>query len=205
MAGTTTTAHYLKTATYHILANPSVLTRLQAEVKSVMPDPSVLPSFNDLNELPYFDAVINEGFRLSHGVVARLPRVAPTEDLSVPNTEITIPAGTPVGMSSWLVHMNPSLFPSPDEFRPERWLEPGAEHLKKYLVNFSKGSRICLGKDLARAEIVYSLALLVRRWTGDEGMGMQLYETERKDVEIERDFFNPYSDFGSKGVRVVFK
>ncbi|KAJ4382010.1 hypothetical protein N0V86_002336 [Didymella sp. IMI 355093] len=176
-----------------------------AEVKSVMPDPSVLPSFNDLNKLPYFDAVINEGFRLSHGVIARLPRVAPTEDLSVPNTDITIPAGTPIGMSAWLVHMNPSLFPSPDEFRPERWLEPGAEHLKKYLVNFSKGSRVCLGKDLARAEIVYSLALLVRRWTGDEGMGMQLYETKRKDAEIERDFFNPYSDFSSKGVRVVFK
>ena len=100
--------------------------------------------------------------------------------------------------------MNPSLFRSPDNFDPERWLEPGAEHLKKYLVNFSKGSRICLGKDLARAEIVYSLALLVRRWTGKGGMGMTLYETERKDVDVARDFFNPYSDFGSKGVRVVF-
>ncbi|KAF3051029.1 hypothetical protein E8E11_007735 [Didymella keratinophila] len=60
-------------------------------------------------------------------------------------------------------------------------------------------------KDLARAEIVYSLALLMRRWTGEEGFGMRLYETDRKGVEIERDFFNPYSEFGSKDVRVVFK
>ncbi len=204
MAGTTTTAHYLRTTIYHILANPSVLVRLQAELKTVMPDPSALPPFNDLNNLPYFNAVINEGFRLSHGIINRLTRIAPTEDLNVPNTTITIPAGTPVGMSTWLVHLNPSLFPDPHLFSPDRWLEPGAEHLKKYLVNFSKGSRICLGKDLARAEIVYSLALVVRRWAGDEGMGMQLYETERKDVDIERDFFNPYSDFASKGVRVVF-
>lgn len=204
MAGTTTIAHYLRTTTYHILANPIVLARLQAELKTIMPDSSVLPPFKDLTKLPYFEAVINEGFRLSHGVITRLTRVAPTEDLHVPNTDVTIPAGTPVGMSSWLVHMNTELFPSSDDFRPERWLEPGAEGLKKYLVNFSKGSRICLGKDLARAEIVYSLALLIRRWTGEKGSGMQLYETERKDVDIERDFFNPYSDFGSKGVRVVF-
>lgn len=205
MAGTKTTAHYLRTTSYHILANSSILARLQTELKTIMPDPLVLPPFKDLNQLPYFEAVINEGFRLSHGIITRLTRVAPTEALHVPNTDITISAGTPVGMSSWLVHMNAELFPSPDDFLPERWLKPGADGLKKYLVNFSKGSRICLGKDLARAEIVYSLALLVRRWTGEEGLGMQLYETERKDVEIQRDFFNPYSDFGSKGVRVVFK
>ena len=90
-------------------------------------------------------------------------------------------------------------------FRPERWLEPGAEHLQKYLVNFSKGSRICLGKDLARAEIVYTLALLVGRWAGDDGKGIELYETERRDAEIERDFFNPFPDLGSKGVRVLLK
>lgn len=204
MAGTTTIAHYLRTTTYYILANRSVLAWLQAELKT-MPDPLVLPPFKDLNKLPYFEAVVNEGFRLSHGIITRLTRIAPTEDLHVPNTDVAIPAGTPVGMSSWLVHMNAALSPSPDEFKSERWLELGAEGLKKYLVNFSKGNRICLGKDLARAEIVYSLALLMRRWAGDEGMGMQLYETARKDVEIERDFFNPYSDFGSKGVRVVFR
>lgn len=207
MAGTTTTAHYLRTTTYHILANPPILARLKTELETAMSNPDVLPPFKDLNILPYFNAVINEGFRLSHGIITRLPRIAPAENLHVPNTAVTIPAGTPVGMSSWLVHMNPSLFPSPDDFRPERWLEPGAEHLKKYLVHFSKGRRSCVGKDLARTQIVYSLALVVRKWAGGgaRGMGMRLYETEREDVDIQRDFFNPYSDFGSKGVRVKFQ
>lgn len=204
-AGTLTSAHYLKTTSYHILANPPILQRLQTELKAIMLNPAVLPPFNALNNLPYFNAVINEGFRLSHGVITRLTRVAPTEDLQVPNTRFSIPAGTPVSMSSWLVHLNPKLFPEPDVFRPERWLEPGAEHLQKYLVNFSKGSRICLGKDLARAEIVYTLALLVGRWAGDDGKGIELYETERRDAEIERDFFNPFPDLGSKGVRVLLK
>ncbi|KAJ4361505.1 hypothetical protein N0V95_001842 [Ascochyta clinopodiicola] len=206
-AGTLTSAHYLKTTAYHILANPAVLKRLQEELKTVMPNPATLPPFQDLNQLPYLNAVINEGFRLSYGIITRLTRIAPTEALHVPGTNFTIPAGTPIGMSSWLVHLNPSLFPSPEEFRPERWLEPGAERLKKYLVNFSRGSRICIGRDLAKAEIVYTLALLVRRWVGDgkERRGMRLWETTRGDAEIERDFFNPFPALDSKGVRVVFE
>ena len=205
MAGTATSAHYLKTTAYHILANPSVLHRLNTELKTCMANPAELPPFNTLNNLPYLNAVVNEGFRLSHGVITRLQRIAPTENLQVPNTSFVIPAGTPISMSSWLIHLNPELFPEPDNFRPERWLEPGAENLKKYLVNFSRGSRICLGKDLARVEIVYTLALLVNRWAGEAGDRMELYETARRDADIERDFFNPYPYLGSKGVRVVMK
>lgn len=202
-AGTLTTAHYLTSTVYSILTNPSVFQRLSEELKQAMPDSAVLPSFNDLIQLPYFSAVVNEGFRLSHGVIARLTRIAPTEDLQVAG--YNIPASTPISMSSWLVHMNPELFPSPDEFRPERWLEPDADRLKKYLVNFTKGSRICLGKDLARTEIVYALALVVRRWAGETGTGIELYDTTWADVEMEHDFFNPFPRFESKGVRVVLK
>jgi cytochrome P450 len=202
-AGTLTAAHYLKSTAYHILANPTVLQRLRNEIKEAFPDPDVLPPFSDLNQLAYFNAVVNEGFRLSHGVITRLTRVAPNEDLHVAG--FTIPAGTPISMSSWLIHLNPELFPSPHEFRPERWLEPGAERLKKYLVNFTKGTRVCLGKDLAKTQIAYTLYLLISRWVGVEGQGMELFQTTSRDVEIERDFFNPFAALDSKGVRVILK
>lgn len=206
-AGSLTTAHYLKTTIYHILANPPVLQKLQAELEEAMPNPAILPPFLDLDRLPYLNAVINEGFRLSHGIIQRLTRIAPDEALTVSSTSTVIPAGTPISMSSWLIHLNPSLFPSPDDFKPERWLEPGAERLKKYLVNFTKGSRMCLGKELARTEIVYTISLMVRRWCGPGGGkgGMELWETGREDVEIEHDFFNPFPRFESKGMRVVLK
>lgn len=200
-AGTLTTAHYLKVACYHLLANPNILAQLTEEINIAMPDPAVMPSYAELNRLPFLNAVIDEGFRLSHGVIARLTRVAPDEDLTVAG--YTISAGTPIGMSSWLIHLNPLLFPSPDEFLPQRWLEPGAERLKKYLVNFTKGSRICLGKDLARTEIVYTIVSVIRKWMGVSGTGMQLYKTSRRDVDIEHDFFNPYPALDSLGVRVL--
>jgi len=186
----------LKTTAYHILANPAILHKLKAELGQALPDPTVLPPIRDLDQLTYLNAVINEGFRISHGIIARLTRVAPDEDLVL--NEVVIPAGTPIGMSSWLLHLNPDLFPEPNVFRPERWLEPGANKLKKYLVNFTKGSRVCLGKDLARTEIVYTLSTMFRRFE------MELFETDRSDVDIVHDFFNPYPKMGSKGVRVLF-
>ena len=46
-----------------------------------------------------------------------------------------------------MIHYNPTIFPNPRGFDPERWIlaaEKG-ENLSKYLVSFTKGSRQCLG------------------------------------------------------------
>ena len=195
-AGQMTTAHYLKTASFHILANQPILRTLKAELTSVMPNAGVLPPLPELEQLPYLSAVILEGFRLSYGVTQRLQRVSP--DAPLVFRDWVIPAGTPVGMTSIFMHDNPELFPEPYVFRPERWLEPGAkERLEKYLVNFGKGSRACLGINLAQAEIRFTLAAIFRRFN------LQLYETTRDDVDIVHDFFNPYARLDSKGVRVI--
>ena len=58
---------------------------------------------------------------------------------------LTKTSQTPVGMTSILMHFNPHLFPSPHTFSPDRWLQPHAAHLRKFIVAFSKGSRQCLG------------------------------------------------------------
>jgi cytochrome P450 len=45
-----------------------------------------------------------------------------------------------------MIHRNATIFPDPDSFNPERWLDPSAtKRLDKYLVSFSKGSRQCVG------------------------------------------------------------
>lgn len=40
---------------------------------------------------------------------------------------------------------NPEVFPSPENFIPERWLGESGKELEKWNVAFSKGSRQCLG------------------------------------------------------------
>jgi cytochrome P450 len=51
-------------------------------------------------------------------------------------------------MTSVHIHHNETIFPDSHEFKPERWLEKrpeGAPPLEKYLVSFSRGSRMCAG------------------------------------------------------------
>ncbi|KAL1650733.1 hypothetical protein SLS58_000851 [Diplodia intermedia] len=193
-AGSVTTAHYLSVTSYHIIANPQVLQKLQEELQPLMANRSTLPSLRHLEQLPYLKAVINEGYRISYGITARLTRVSPDSPLEY--NDWLIPAGTPVGMTSVLIHENEKLFPEPKVFRPERWLQPGAQRLEKYLVTFNKGSRACLGMNLARAEIPLTLAAVF-----GGRFGLELFETDRSDVDLKHDFFNPSPKLDSKGLR----
>jgi cytochrome P450 len=53
---------------------------------------------------------------------------------------------TPVSSTTYFVSTDAMLFPDPLAFRPERWIDNGGERLDKYLTNFSKGTRNCVGQ-----------------------------------------------------------
>ncbi|KAI9710975.1 MAG: hypothetical protein M1820_002412 [Bogoriella megaspora] len=194
-AGLSTTADTLRVTTFHILNRPDVLARLQDELAAAIPDPTMSPPLRVLEQLPYLTAVINEGYRMACGIVSRLQRVSPYTDLTY--ADWSIPAGTPISMTIYLIHNNPDLFPAPEEFRPERWLTPPAERPDKWLVHFSKGTRMCAGMNLANAEIYLTLAYLFRRFN------LTLFQTTRADADIEHDYFTAFPRMDSKGVRVL--
>ena len=153
-AGMVTTAYTLAIATYNLLANPQKLNRLRDELCFAMPDPKDPQSLVQLEGLPYLTAVIHESLRLSYGVAHRLARVSP--DTALKYGDWVIPPGVPVSMTSVMMHNNTVIFPEPEKFRPERWLpkETDGQRLLKYLVPFAKGSRSCLGMNLAYAEFM---------------------------------------------------
>ncbi|EMC97785.1 hypothetical protein BAUCODRAFT_31780 [Baudoinia panamericana UAMH 10762] len=195
-AGSATTSYFLKSVVYFVLSDPDVLKRLQAELQTAIPDIKELPSSAKLQSLPYLDAIIKETTRTVPGAFCRLGRIAPNEDLKC--GQYVLPRGTVISMSTWIQHNDPNLFPEPEAFQPERWLDKKAEdgRLERYLVPFSKGSRGCLGINLARVEMYLTVALLFRRFD------LELFETDRGDVEPAHEFFLPISKLGSKGVRV---
>jgi cytochrome P450 len=206
-AGQETVAWVLTVITCHLLSNPAILQKLKAELATAMPDPDIVTQGTTLANLPYLTGVIKEGLRLGYGVSTRLQRI-PHEPLifSSGDRDWTIPAGTPVGMTSVLIHHDESIFPDSKEFRPERWIED--PRLDRYLVAFSKGSRQCLGMNLAYAEMYLWLAAVFRRFgskevrfESDEGV-LELVDTDLSDVEIVADRFVPIVKPDSKGVRV---
>lgn len=194
--------------TYHLLTIPSVLKKLKVELATAIPDLSTPLPLSALEQLPYLTACIQEGLRLSCGVSSRLQRIAPDEDLLFNDgaKQWTIPRGTPIGMTSTLLHYDPSIFPSPTIFRPERWIEN--PRLDRYLVAFSRGSRQCIGINLAYAELYLALSAIFRRYgsadvRGDGDLGaFELFDTTDKDWVIVGDGITPLTVPNSKGIRI---
>ncbi|KAJ8119891.1 hypothetical protein ONZ43_g3258 [Nemania bipapillata] len=196
-AGGETTASTLMMAVYFILADKkNVLSRLRQEVESLMANKASRPSIADLECLPWLTAVIKETLRIST-LTARLTRVAPEETLQY--KDWVMPAGTPISMTLREISLDPEIFPSPMEFRPERWLpsNPNLEQCNRYLVAFSRGSRMCIGINLAHAELYIVLAALFRY------KEFELFDTAReRDVDFTRDFFVGETSASAKGVRI---
>ncbi|KAH8697528.1 benzoate 4-monooxygenase cytochrome P450 [Talaromyces proteolyticus] len=197
-AGAETTANTLTLGAFHLIKNRDKMLKLRHELtNTVMPNSTSQPSWKQLEQLPYLSAVINETLRLAVGGSWRIPRVATQETIVYNGYEI--PPGTPLITSSWFVHMNPDIFPNPEKFDPERWIKAAdrGEYLPRYITNFSKGSRNCLGINLAYAELYMVIARFVREFD------MELHNTTEADVACDRDFAVFHSDKGPWSVQVL--
>ncbi|KAM0324284.1 hypothetical protein ACHAPQ_008383 [Fusarium lateritium] len=209
-AGTETTSWALAVITYFLLSQPETLVKLRAELSNVVDDPCHLPSWTTLEQLPYLGAVIQEGLRLSYGVSSRSARVPTTEDLVYQGefnkkpVTLVLPRGYAIGMSSAVSHHDESVFPDSYTFKPERWIDEEGKfdkNLEKCMMAFSKGSRGCLGKNLALCELYLSLTALTLRVMPH----MRLYKTTERDVRYDHDMFIPRTESGSDGVRMTIE
>lgn len=140
-AGHETTATGLSWAFERLLRTPRVMER-------------VLGSLDDDD---YLDAVIKETLRVRPVIVdvgRKLTR----------DTEVgawTLPAGTMVLPAIAAIHARPDLYPSPAEFRPERFLSDGAESYA--WIPFGGGVRRCIGASFAQVEMRVVLREVLRR------------------------------------------
>ncbi|KJZ77761.1 hypothetical protein HIM_02938 [Hirsutella minnesotensis 3608] len=212
LGGISTTTSVLCLLTYYLLANPLIYSRLRNELEEIKPDDGSLPSWVTLEGLPYFNAVIHEGLRLTYGAPGRLPRVATEEDLvyeglwesptrsSCARVAHIIPRGYAIGMSAYIMHSDESIFPEAARFLPERWLNgEGGKEPHHHLFSFSKGSRKCMGMQLAYAELYICLAALTIRVIPH----MRLYQTRLSDIDYDYDEVAPRPRRGSKGLRIL--
>ncbi|KAL4744321.1 hypothetical protein BDW72DRAFT_212832 [Aspergillus terricola var. indicus] len=188
--GTEPTANALTVAAFHIINQKDILTTMRAEVRASGIGDVKKASLTELEQLPYLTAVVNEALRLSHGLSIRSPRIAPTE--AVAYRDYVIPAGTPVGMSSYFVHMDPSIFPDPNSFNPNRWIEASerGDNLGKFITAFGKGSRQCIGINLGYAELYFALASFATYFD------YELHETTEENVRVARDRGVPFPETG---------
>lgn len=113
----------------------------------------------------YLEAVIRESLRL-FPPVPRIARRMNQEVLvrgSVTGLEYTIPEGTTVTIDIFQIQRDPSVFPDPDSFRPERHLDPSCG-TKSVFMPFSSGARSCIGSKFAMMELKIFLIQTLRQF-----------------------------------------
>ncbi|QIW97248.1 hypothetical protein AMS68_002766 [Peltaster fructicola] len=165
-AGSDTTGISLSALFYHLMQNPDRQRKLIAEVDAALPTRQTTLTFAQAQKLPYLTACIKETFRLHPATRYAPERVTPPHGHTIAGQQI--PGGTVVFVSAWVIHRDPEIYGDDvDTFRPERWLEGDAEHIKtmeRSLFHFGIGNYSCLGKNVALLEMYKVVPALLRRF-----------------------------------------
>ena len=143
VAGHETTATGLSWAIELLARHPAEFDRLQADVAG--------------GDGAYMDAVIKETLRLRPVISLVLRKLM--EPMEIGGR--MLPAGVTVAPSIYLVHRRPDIYPEPQRFRPERFLERPAGTYT--WIPFGGGVRRCLGAAFAEFEMSVVLRELVTR------------------------------------------
>jgi cytochrome P450 len=132
------------------------LEKLQAELAAEVA--GEIPQLEELERLPYLDAVIRESMRI-------LPASSYSQRFTAAPVELggmQLSQGTVVIFSQYMTHHRADLYERPDEFRPERWQSINPSPYA-YLP-FGAGPRMCIGAPLAMVEIRTALTMILRRF-----------------------------------------
>ena len=148
------------TWTWYLLSqHPAAEAELHAELDRVLGGRT--PVIEDIDRLPFTAMVFHEAMRLFPPIYA----IARQAVDAVTVGGYTVPAGTLVLMSPYLMHRDPRYFAEPSRFDPWRWNHAaGARPPKFAYFPFGGGPRGCIGQPYAMQEGVLVLATIARRW-----------------------------------------
>ncbi|NJK38529.1 MAG: cytochrome P450 [Oscillatoriales cyanobacterium RM2_1_1] len=169
LLGQDTTASALAWAFYWIHRSPRVLARLRQELANLGPDPAPLT----LAQLPYLNAVCQETLRIHPIALISQPRVV-REPVELEG--YCFPPGTILVPCIHLAHRRSQVFPQPEQFEPERFLQSKFSPYEYF--PFGGGNRSCIGMALSLFEMKLVLATLLSHY--------QLELTEGKPVRPTR-------------------
>lgn len=159
-AGFETSSITVTHALYELAFNQSIQDKLRAEIKEVLQRHDGEINYENLKEMKYLDAVMNETLR-KYPVVLWLTRTA-MNDYTFSNTKVTIPKGQHVIVPVEAIQMDPDIFPEPNVFDPNRFLDENAKgRHPMFYIPFGDGPRNCIGARFAKIQSKVAMIKIV--------------------------------------------
>ncbi|HTH37861.1 MAG TPA: cytochrome P450, partial [Pyrinomonadaceae bacterium] len=179
LAGHETTANALTWTWYVLSQNPEKEAAFHAEVDTVLA--GRIPTFDDISQLKYTEAVLAESMRL-------YPPAWAIGRLSLEEHNLggyRLPEKSLVLLSPYITHRDPRFWNEPGHFIPERWETHSVKEASQMYTYFpfGGGARRCIGEGFAWTEGVLLLAALAQKWKlrliADQKIGMSAMITLR--------------------------
>ncbi|KAH6907559.1 cytochrome P450 [Coprinopsis sp. MPI-PUGE-AT-0042] len=166
VAGHETTAHTLCFAFALLALHQEEQERLYQDLVSVLPNRR-FPVYDDIPLLSRSMAVFYETLRLFPPVTGILKVAAEDTTLTIGNqlgekTTVPVPKGTRVTIDTAGLHYNPRYWPDPEEFKPDRFLDP--DWPRDAFLPFSAGPRVCIGRKFFETEGIAALTMIILRY-----------------------------------------
>jgi cytochrome P450 len=166
IAGHETTSNAL-TWTYYLLSqNPQAERKVFEEIDSVFigngQKQHLKPSVADLPKLKYVEKVFREAMRIYPPVWSMGRFVEEDYSLGI----YTIPKGSSLLFSQYVMHHNSKYYNNPESFHPDRWTEEFKMHLPRFsYFPFGGGIRGCIGEPFAWQEGILLIATISSYWS----------------------------------------
>jgi cytochrome P450 len=163
-AGSETTSYSLTWIIYLLLKHPNALQKVLEEIEQVSPlsNGEWINHETAKEKMPYLGAVINETLRIYPLVGGGTTRVL---DRDMTFGSHVLEKGTIISLFIYGLHHHPQVWPDPESFKPERFLNLTQEGMKNRFEPFSVGMRNCVGRELAKMEMRLFLANLLKFYT----------------------------------------
>ncbi|KAG2067035.1 cytochrome P450 [Suillus decipiens] len=157
-AGIETTSMAICTVLMAAAKFPEEQAKVQAELDAVIGRERA-PTFADKPSLPHLEAFISEALRW-RPIIAAGVQHRTDEDIIWEN--YCIPAGTTVVGNHWAISRDPDMYPEPEEFKPQRWIDDeGRLRDDLGFFTFGFGRRICPGLHVANRSIFINSLLIL--------------------------------------------
>lgn len=155
IAGHETTATSLAWALYWIHRQPEVYEKLRRELNTL--NGNFAPDI--ISKLPYLNAVCQETLRIYPVAILSFPRVVKSPTKIV---DYELEPGSILAACIYLTHRRPDIYPEPEKFKPERFLE--RQYSPSQYIPFGGGTRSCIGLALAQYEMKLVLATILDKF-----------------------------------------
>ncbi|KAL8800528.1 MAG: hypothetical protein Q9182_005128 [Xanthomendoza sp. 2 TL-2023] len=160
--------------------NPALQSSLRQELLTLSPTltldsnndhnkNSEIPPARSIDALPLLHAVIMETLRRHCPIPGSQPRQTPSTPTSLAGSP-PLPGGIRVSAQAYSLHRNEKVFPDPETWNPQRWLDANQHESKKdemmrWFWAFGSGGRMCVGSNFAMQELKYVTAAIYTNFT----------------------------------------